>query len=105
MNWLAGKILAVSSRTGQGGRATFFGGSYYLPSVCTENSGEEFFAVYVSLPSAIADQRSTQKPIGTIGNSPAGYVYILPTDEPNGPVISAPKLIAQLKHLVSPGTK
>lgn len=79
--------------------------STYLLYRCaevTKREGGSHFVFYATLPEAVADQRSTERQVLTIGGKPSAhaYIWVVPPTEQNA--LSADELIARLGPEVKP---
>jgi hypothetical protein len=78
----------------------------YLLYRCAEIAQREkssYFVMYESLPSAIRDQRSSERIVQTIGGKPAAYVYILLASEASPGALETQEVLNRLGQEVKGG--
>jgi len=80
----------------------------YLVYRCAEiakREGKSYFALYESLPAAIADHRSSEKTVTTITGKPTTYAYILFFDAGAPNLLVTEEVLVRLKPQVEPEKK
>ena len=77
----------------------------YLLYRCAEvaqREGGTHFVFYTSLPDAVADKRSSERSVGTLGGKPSTYAYIILARADETQALSAEEVITRLGPLVKP---
>ncbi len=74
----------------------------YRCAEVTRREGGTHFVFYTSLPDAVADKRSSERNVGTLGGKPATYAYILLAQAEEVQALSADEVITRLGPLVKP---
>lgn len=80
----------------------------YLLYRCAEvarREGGTHFLFYTSLMDAVADKRSSERIVSTLGGKPATYAYIVLTQAEEQQALSADEVIARLGPIVKPSQK
>lgn len=74
----------------------------YRSAEVTQREGGTHFVFYTSLPDAIADRRSSERKVATIGGKPASYAHILLAQPDDDQALSAAEVITRLGPIVKP---
>lgn len=74
----------------------------YRSAEVAQREGGTHFLFYTSLPDAVADKRSSERSVGTLGGKPATYAYILLAQADEAQALSAAEVIARLGPQVKP---
>lgn len=75
----------------------------YLLYRCAEvaaREGSDYFILYQNLPAAVADRRSTERTVGTVGGKASSYAYILLSNAPGDGVMSSAEVMQRLEPVV-----
>jgi len=81
----------------------------YLLYRCAEvaqREGGKHFVMYANLPAAIADARTTERSVASLGGKPSTYAYILVVSADERDALSVDEVLTRLGPIVKPaGTK